>query len=115
MYAVRMFDQLIDNTDRTGTNLLITSDWNIWMIDHTRAFRTRKSLRTPKDLEWVDRNMLERLRELDEATLTELLSDYLTGSEIEGVAVRAELICQVFDERIAELGAGSVLYTLPPR
>ena len=115
MYAVRMFDQLIDHTDRTGTNLLITNDWEIWMIDHTRAFRTRKSLRAQNDLEWIDRTMLEKLRELDEATLTELVGDYLTGSEIEGVAIRAQLICELFDERIVELGAGSVLYNLPPR
>ena len=115
MYACRMFDQLIDNTDRNGGNLLITSDWNIWLIDHTRAFRTRKTLRAPNDLEWVDRNMLEKLRALDEATLAELLSDYLTGSEIEGLATRAQLMVELYDKRIADLGAGSVLYTLPPR
>ena len=115
MYACRMFDQLIDNTDRNGGNLVITNDWEIWMIDHTRAFRTRKRLRSPNDLEWVDRNMLEKLRKLDEATLTGLLSDYLTGPEIEGLATRAQLMVELYDERIAELGAGRVLYTLPPR
>ncbi|HAK57264.1 MAG TPA: hypothetical protein DCP38_17565 [Acidobacteria bacterium] len=115
MYAVRLFDQLIDNTDRNGGNLLITDDWVIWMIDHTRGFRTRKSLRSPNDLEWIDRSVLEKLRALDETTLTELLSDYLTGAEIEGVAVRAGLIVELFDERVARLGAGSVLYDLPPR
>ena len=115
MFACRMFDQLIANTDRNGGNLLITDDWNIWLIDHTRAFRTRKTLRAPNDLEWVDRNMLEQLRVLDEATLTEFLSDYLTGSEIEGLTVRAQLMVELYDKRIADLGAGSVLYTLPPR
>lgn len=115
MYAIRMFDQLIDNTDRNGSNLVITDEWNIWMIDHTRAFRTRKTLRAPNGLDWVDRHMLENLRKLDEATLTELLSDYLTGPEIEGLATRAQLIVDLYDERIAELGAGSVLYDLPPR
>ncbi len=115
MYACRMFDQLIGNTDRNGGNLIITGDWNIWLIDHTRAFRTRKTLRAPNDLEWVDRNLLQKLRTLDEATLTELLSDYLTGSEIEGVATRAQLMVELYDERIADLGAGSVVYNLPPR
>ena len=107
MYACRMFDQLIDNTDRNGGNLIITADWNIWMIDHTRAFRTRKRLRAPNDLEWVDRNMLEKLRTLDEATLTELLSEYLTGSEIEGLVSRAQLMVELYDQRIADLGAGA--------
>ena len=39
MYVCRVFDQLIYNTDRNLGNLVITKDWNIWMIDHTRAFR----------------------------------------------------------------------------
>jgi hypothetical protein len=38
MYAVRVFNQLIYNVDANLTNILITKDWNIWMIDHGRAF-----------------------------------------------------------------------------
>ncbi len=41
MVRVRLFDYLISNTDRNKSNLLIDSKWNIWMIDHSRAFRTR--------------------------------------------------------------------------
>jgi hypothetical protein len=37
---VRVFDQLIYNTDRNQGNLLITPEWKVWLIDHTRAFRT---------------------------------------------------------------------------
>ena len=48
MFLCRLFDQLIFNTDRNLGNLVITKDWKIWMIDHTRAFRTMKDLRSPK-------------------------------------------------------------------
>ena len=41
MQLVRLFDQLIANVDRNLTNLLIGNDWNVWAIDHTRAFRTK--------------------------------------------------------------------------
>ena len=41
MQLVRLFDQLIANVDRNLTNLLIGNDWNVWAIDHTRAFRTQ--------------------------------------------------------------------------
>ena len=47
MYVCRVFDQLIYNTDRNLGNLVITKDWKIWMIDHTRAFRTMKDLPDP--------------------------------------------------------------------
>src|SRR5262249_4435905 len=45
MDTIRVFDQLIYNMDRSRENLLITSEWKAWMIDHTRAFRKHPSLR----------------------------------------------------------------------
>ena len=39
MATIRLFDQLIYNMDRSQENLLITTTWKVWMIDHTRAFR----------------------------------------------------------------------------
>ena len=47
MQIVRMFDQLIANVDRNMGNLIITRDWRVWPIDHTRAFRTNNTLATP--------------------------------------------------------------------
>ena len=58
--AVRVFDELISNTYRDTApplylnsvwdNLLITTDWTIWIIDHTGAFRTRRELQDPDSL-----------------------------------------------------------------
>src|SRR6185503_13080477 len=48
MYIVRVFDQLIFNTDRNLQNLMIDKEWHIWKIDHTRAFRQLTTLRQPK-------------------------------------------------------------------
>ena len=39
MYAVRVLQQLVYDTDPNLTNLLITKDWQLWVIDFTRAFR----------------------------------------------------------------------------
>jgi hypothetical protein len=39
MATVKLFDELIANVDRNAGNLVITTDWQIYMIDHTRAFR----------------------------------------------------------------------------
>jgi len=50
MYVVRVFDQLIYNTDRNLGNLVIDKEWRIWMIDHSRAFRMRTDLKEPKNL-----------------------------------------------------------------
>lgn len=37
--AMRVFDALVANTDRNSGNSLYDADWNLWMIDHTRAFQ----------------------------------------------------------------------------
>jgi hypothetical protein len=42
MYRVRVFDELIYDTDPNLTNVLIGEDWTIWRIDFGRAFRTSR-------------------------------------------------------------------------
>jgi hypothetical protein len=104
MQMVRVFDQLIYNMDRNLGNLLITKDWNIWAIDHTRAFRVHKSLKTPENVTRCDRQMFERLKQLDKPTLTRELSPYLAGWEIEAILARRDLIV----ERLEKAGPGAL-------
>lgn len=110
MAVMRVFDQLIANSDRNLGNLLITSDWQLWMIDHTRAFRRSRTLRADKALTGCDRALLARLEGLDRATLDRELSRWLQGSEIEALLARRDLIVEFF--RSAPAGA---LFDLPRR
>ena len=41
-YLERAFDNLIGNEDRHMNNILITKDWGLYLIDHSRSFRTSK-------------------------------------------------------------------------
>lgn len=110
MHIVRIFDQLIYNMDRNLGNLVITKSWDIWMIDHTRAFRLYKSLKTAEDLQQCDRHLLEFLRALEEKTLMVALQPYLTRSEIRALLARRDLIVNFFDQAVAEKGEREVLY-----
>ena len=112
MYDCRVFDQLIYNTDRNLGNLVISKDWKIWLIDHTRAFRDMKDLRSPKDLVECDRKLLAKLRELNKEILTKELGHYLTQMEIEGLLARRDKIVHFFDEQIAQKGETAVLFDL---
>src|ERR1700737_3365925 len=71
MYRVRVFDQLVYDTDPNLTNVLIGEDWKIWRIDFSRAFRLSKDLRDPKDLVRCDRQLFEKLKTLDGNQLAE--------------------------------------------
>ncbi|HJT86887.1 MAG TPA: hypothetical protein VJ732_03500 [Bryobacteraceae bacterium] len=110
MYVVRVFDQLIYNTDRNLTNLLIDDQWRIWMIDHTRAFRLQRTLRKSQNLVECDRQLLARMKALDEVTLERQLKPYVSREEIRGLLARRDLIVKFF-----EMKGTSALYDRPPR
>jgi hypothetical protein len=107
-----VFDELIQNRDRNAGNILWSSDWRLWMIDHTRAFRLGKELRQPKALTICDRALLERMRELTRPALAEAVGKSLTKAEMDALLSRRDLIVKLFDERIAALGQGAVLIAL---
>ena len=46
IYLERAFDNLIANDDRHGNNILVTEDWRLLLIDHSRSFRTTKKFTT---------------------------------------------------------------------
>jgi hypothetical protein len=62
MYKVRVFDELVYDTDANLTDVLIGEDWKIWTVDFTRVCRLSKDLRDPKDSERCDRRLLESSR-----------------------------------------------------
>lgn len=112
MDVIRVFDELIYNTDRTKENLLIDKSWKIWMIDHTRAFRTQHRLRKP-DLLWTcDRRLLEAMRALKESVLMRELRPYLNVQEVKAILPRRDLIVRFFDSEIARKGEAAVLFDL---
>lgn len=97
LWAVRVFDQLIYNTDRNVGNLLIDKTWRVWMIDHSRAFRWHKTLLNARNLTRCDRGLLERLRALDVDTLEKEMHPHLSGDEIRVLLARRDLIVAHFD------------------
>jgi hypothetical protein len=110
MYRVRVFDELAYDTDPNLTNVLITADWKIWRIDFTRAFRAFSDLQNPKDLVMCDRQLLERLRQLDADTVLEKTKPFLTKSEVKALIARRDKIVNRFQKLVAEKGEGGVLY-----
>jgi len=113
MYAVRVFHQLIYDTDPNLTNLLITKDWRVWMIDFSRAFRLMKELNNPNELVKCDRRLLANLRTLTKQTLQQKLGRWLTELEIDAVLARRDLIVALFDEAVLKRGEAAILYDLP--
>lgn len=111
MYTIRLFLQLIYDSDYTNiNNLLVTPDWKIYKIDSSRAFRTHMELRREGSLERFSRRVLASLRALDRDELETRLDPWLTKKQIEALWVRRGLILDLADRRVAEQGEEAVLF-----
>ncbi len=92
MQTVRLFDQLIANTDRNLGNLMITKDWRLWPIDHTRAFRTYHELKTPANVTRGERGIVERLKALNKDSLRRETGKVLDTFQIDALLARRDAI-----------------------
>jgi hypothetical protein len=110
MYKIRVFDQLIADTDANLTNVLIDENWRIYRIDFTRAFRLNREPKDPNDLVRCDRRLLEKLKALDANVLAEKTKGYLNKEEVKAVMARRDKIVAQFQKMISEKGEAVVLY-----
>ena len=110
MYRMRVFSSLVRDTDRNLTNVLITPDWKVMMIDFSRAFRLQPELLHPKDLSKIDRKLLAKLEALSKEGVRNVTKDFLTKAEIDAMIQRRDAIVAHFKKLIAELGEEKVLY-----
>ncbi|MBI3208672.1 MAG: hypothetical protein HYZ37_07200 [Candidatus Solibacter usitatus] len=95
---MRVFDQLIYNTDRNMQNAMYDKDWNLWMIDHSRAFRTRTDLQNVKILDRCDRQLLAAMKRLTMETLKAELTGYVRDTEMKGILARRDKLVAFFEK-----------------
>ena len=121
LYLQRAFDCLIANEDRHQGNILITEDWRMILIDHSRCFRSSKKF-TEKlifDLGGegkyyyimpLPKTFVENIKTLNFQLIKDIVGNYLTDKEIQAILVRKELILRKIDRLIERYGEDTVLY-----
>jgi len=107
-----IFDSLILNEDRNQGNVLIDQDWNIWMVDHTRAFRLHTDMVKLDKILYCDRSLWSRLNSLTEDELNQRLKEYLRPSEIHAILKRRDILVKHIQGRIEKEGDAGVFFTL---
>ncbi len=108
-YTQYVFDELIQNRDRNQGNMLWTTDWEMWLIDHTRAFRLDVEVTKPERMTRIERALLDNLRALTPDALEAALDDSLTSGERSSLMRRRDLLLRHFDDRIAHYGESGVV------
>jgi hypothetical protein len=121
IYLQRAFDNLIANEDRNSGNILITRDWRMILVDHSRSFRTSEKFTTeliytekhkegPMTMKKLPRDFVEKLKTLNFDLMRDIVGEYLTDKEIDAVLLRRDLIIGWLDKQIKKLGEDRVLY-----
>lgn len=104
MHIVRMFDALIDNTDRNLGNIIYTKEWRVWAIDHTRAFRRASVPPGVAKLTKIDRGALAGLKALEFEALKREIGRYIPDAEIRLLLSRRDALVTQF----TKLGDGAL-------
>jgi len=109
---VRMYvlDELIANSDRNQGNIVITEDWTVWLIDHSRAFGTGSKLADPERLDRCDRALFAAMKALDQERLERELEPYLSKVRRGAILKRRDAIVHILEEKIRQQGEHVVLY-----
>jgi hypothetical protein len=110
LQLMHIWDELIQNRDRNAGNIIWTSDWTMWLIDHTRAFRLGKDLMKPEDLTRIDRGLLARLKALNDKSVENAVGDSLLRGERAAILERRDRIVKILEERSARLGENVVVF-----
>jgi hypothetical protein len=100
---MKMFDNLISNSDRNKGNLLVDQEWHLFLIDHSRAFVPE--LKLPQALQTIDRRLWERMLALDRAMLDTHLGPWLGPRQIQALLRRRDLMKATIDALVEKNGA----------
>lgn len=103
---MKMFDNLIGNPDRNMGNLLVDDEWNLYLIDHSRAFVDTKDI--PVKMEHIDRAVWDRMLALDEPTLKAALGKWVDGRSIRAVLARRDRMKAAIDKLVADSSEAAV-------
>ncbi len=109
LWDMKFFDNIIYNIDRNGGNLLVSQDYKLWLIDHTRGFQFKYGL-LDDDVVRVRRSSYERLLALTEDDLKNALSSYLKPIEIASILERRNAMKAYVEKLVAERGEDVVFY-----
>jgi hypothetical protein len=125
-YIERAFDSLIANDDRNVNNILIGTGNRMFLIDHSRTFRTVEPfdktlvfgasglMRTadgkPLPFLKLPRAFVGKIRGLEAKAVQDAVKKNLTGREIKALLARRDLVLKEIEALIREKGEAEVLY-----
>jgi hypothetical protein len=107
---MKTFDLLIRNIDRHSRNINWDSDWNVWLIDHTRSLAKDATLRKPDSFKGCSRALFEAIQGLSKVEVEAALSPYQAGFEIKALLKRRDKLVKLIQSQIKKQGEDKILF-----
>jgi len=104
----RAFDNLIANIDRNAGNILVDGEWDLILIDHSRAFASDR-MPFEKEMTRIDRAFFEKLKALDEASVMEHVRPWLmSDGQARDILKRRDKIVKRLEKEARKRGEAAV-------
>jgi hypothetical protein len=103
---MRVFDALIYNSDRNQGNLLIDPTWKLYLIDHSRTFKSLDVLKPTEQLNYFSKSLMDAVRKLDKNQIKQHCGKYLMTNEIDNLLKRRDLLVALYTKLTAQDGDG---------
>ena len=110
LFKMHLFDQLIANVDRHMNNILITKDFDLRLIDHSRAFRRAPELKDTSKLTRFSQSLLDGIAKLEYQDLRKRTNRWLDDTQVRAIITRRDAIVALAKKLIAEKGEAAVIY-----
>ena len=107
---MHLFDQLIANVDRHLNNILVTREFDLRLIDHSRSFRENKELQNPRLLHRFSRSVLDGIQKLEFQSLKKRIGRYLLDNQIRAMLARRDAIIALAAAHVKDRGEAAVIY-----
>ena len=101
-----MLIKLNQGLNRNAGNLMVDDDWNLFLIDHSRAFITDKDMAVK--MEHIDPELWNRMLALDEPALTAAIGKWVEGGVVRSILARREKMKIAIDKLVAANGEAAV-------
>ena len=104
----RVFDNLTANIDRNAGNILVDGEWNMVLIDHSRAVAS-DTMPFEKQMTRIDRAFFEKLKALDEASVMKQVRPWLLDDgAARAILKRRDKIVKQFEKAARKKGEAAV-------
>jgi hypothetical protein len=104
---MKLWDNLVGNSDRNKGNLFVDYTGNLFLIDHSRAFTREKKLY--QQLENIDMELWQRMLALDLDTLKTAIGTWVGTGELKAMLQRRDRMKKEIDAILAKRGEAAIV------